>query len=89
MERKCLECPAFYRCNEEGLSPAGEGWEIKEIDGQTVIVCQPGLLPGRKRTMRKYSLYCLAMKAGKKIGDIAGWTGRTPVWCPLGRECNE
>lgn len=86
MERKCNKCPAFYGSRDEGLCPNGAGWEKKEIDGQQVVVCRPGSTPNRKRTMQKYCFYCLATPTGKKIGDLAGWSGRTPIWCPLGRE---
>ena len=36
--------------------------------------------------MDKYCYYCLASVKSKKIGNKASWTGRTPKWCPLGRE---
>lgn len=85
-ERDCHTCPAFYKCETEGLTANGRGWIEKEIDGKNVPICRPGTIPNRKRTMQKYSFYCLAAVTGKKIGGFADWTGRTPKWCPLGRE---
>ena len=88
-ERKCLECPAFYKCSGEGISATAGGWEEKRIDDQTINCCRPAKSIGAKRTMTQYCLYCLAMPTGKKIGHLASWTGRTPKWCPLGRELKE
>ena len=88
-ERKCLECPAFYRCNQEGLSAVADGWEDKDIDGKVVKCCRPAKGLSSKRTMEQFCLYCLAAPTGKKIGHLASWTGRTPKWCPLGREITE
>ena len=88
-ERKCIECPAFYRCNEDNLSATAGGKKEMKIDGKDVLLCKPGPVADGKRTMQRFSLYCLAKPSGKKIGTIASWTGRTPVWCPLGRELEE
>lgn len=84
-ERKCLACPAFYKCDKEGISATAGGWEEKTIDNKPVNCCRPAASVGAKRTMTQYGLYCLATPTGKKIGHLASWTGRTPIWCPLGR----
>ena len=88
-ERKCLECPAFYKCNEEGISATAGGWEDKTIDNKTVTCCKPAKTIKAKRTMTQFGLYCLATLGGRKIGHLATWTGRTPKWCPLGRDLQE
>ena len=82
-ERNCHDCPAFYKCTEEGLSATGGGWADKEIDGQKVNCCIPAHKLGAKRTMERFCFYCLAKPTGKKIGHLASWTGSTPRWCPL------
>lgn len=89
MERKCLQCPAFYEVTQENLIPTGAGWRNVQIDGKDVILCRPGTTIQKKRYMDKYCYYCLACTKGKKIGSKASWTGRTPIWCPLGREIPE
>lgn len=85
-ERKCLACPAFYKCDKENMSATAGGWEDKQIDGQKVTICRPAESVDAKRKMTQWGLYCLAKPAGKKIAHLASWTGRTPPWCPLGRE---
>jgi len=85
-ERECLKCPAFYKCDRENMATTAGGWEDKQIDGNTVVCCRPAESQNAKRKMTQYGLYCLATPTGKKIGHLASWTGRTPVWCPLGRE---
>ena len=85
-ERRCLACPAFYKCDKEGMSATAGGWEEKKIDDKKVICCKPAGSVSTKRTMTQYGLYCLATATGKKICHLASWTGRTPKWCPLGRE---
>ena len=88
-ERRCLACPAFYKCDDERVSATAGGWEEKTIDNQSVRCCRPAKSISAKRTMTQYCLYCLATATGKKIGHLASWTGRTPKWCPLGRELKE
>lgn len=85
-ERPCRNCPAFYKCERDGISATGGGYHDVKIDGKKVTICRPGTRLGAKRTMEKYSFYCLACATGKKIATMASWTGRTPKWCPLGRE---
>ncbi len=88
-ERKCRECPAFFEVKEEGLVPTGSGWRNERIDGKDRILCRPGKTIQQKKYMQRYCYYCLATNHSKKIGHKASWTGRTPVWCPLGRELNQ
>ena len=38
------------------------------------------------KNLQQYCFYCMATPRVKKIGDLAGWTGSTPKWCPLGRD---
>lgn len=89
MERMCRECPAFFEVKEDGLIPTGGGWQNVTIDGKDVILCRPGKTVQVKKHMDKYCYYCLASVKSKKIGSKASWTGRTPKWCPLGREMDE
>ena len=86
MERKCYECPAFFEVKEDGLVPTGGGWDNKTIDGKEVICCRPGKTVQKKKPMQQFCYYCLATVKAKKIGHKASWTGRTPTWCPIGRE---
>ncbi len=86
LERKCKECPAFFEVIEDGLVPTGGGWNNKTIDGKNVICCRPGKTIQKKKFMEKFCFYCLATAKTKKIGHKASWTGRTPIWCPLGRD---
>ena len=86
MERKCRECPAFYECKRDKEVPTGGGWENVTIDGKKVTLCRPGQTIQTKKYMDKYCYYCRASVKGKKIGNKASWTGRTPKWCPLGRD---
>ncbi len=88
-ERSCTQCPAFFEVKEEGLIPTGRGWENKVIDGKDVILCRPGKRVQKKKFMDRFAYYCLAKVRSKKIGTKASWTGRTPIWCPLGRELEE
>lgn len=85
-ERTCKSCPAFYEVYSEGRAATGGGWETKNIDGRNVICCRPGKARAGQKPMDRFCFYCLAMPRGKKIGSKASWTGRTPKWCPLGRE---
>ena len=86
MERMCRNCPAFYEVKQEGLVPTGGGWQNVTVDGKDVILCRPGTTVQKKKTMERFCYYCLATTKAKKIGNKASWTGRTPTWCPLGRE---
>lgn len=85
-ERRCLGCPAFYKCDNEEISATAGGWEERIIDSKPVNCCRPAKDIKAKRTMTQYGLYCLATTSGRKIAHLASWTGRTPKWCPLGRE---
>lgn len=85
-ERKCKGCPAFYKCDRDGISATGGGWHQVKVDGKKVTICRPAEKLGAKRLMQKFSFYCLACATGRKISTYANWTGRTPTWCPLGRE---
>lgn len=38
------------------------------------------------KELDQYCFYCLATPGVRKIGTVAGWTGRTPKWCPKGRD---
>lgn len=38
------------------------------------------------KKLQQYALYCMATPGVKKIGNVADFTGRTPKWCPLGRD---
>ena len=38
------------------------------------------------KKLDQYCFYCLKMERVRKIGHAASWTGRTPKWCPLGRD---
>lgn len=89
MERKCIDCPAFYEVTKDNLVATAGGWEHLKIDGKQVLCCRPEHRQGAKRTMQRFSYYCRAKQMGKKIGTKASWTGRTPTWCPLGREKGE
>lgn len=86
MERKCINCPAFFEVKEDGLVPTGGGWTNHKIDDKNVICCRPGRTIQKKKPMDRFCYYCLATPKAKKIGSKASWTGRTPTWCPLGRE---
>lgn len=86
MERACRNCPAFFKVSQPDLVVTAGGWSNHKIDGRDVICCRPGTTVQKKKPMEMYSVYCLATPKGKKIGHIATWTGRTPTWCPLGRE---
>lgn len=44
------------------------------------------LLNGREKQLKQYTLYCLKTPGVKKIAAIHEYTGRTPKWCPLGRD---
>ena len=89
-ERKCKDCPAFYECKDDFLNATAGGWAEKKLpEGGTVLCCRPAPVRGGGRRMQKFSFYCLATNMGKKIGSKASWTGRTPTWCPLGREKGE
>lgn len=89
MERQCRNCPAFFEVKEDGLIPTGAGWRNETIDGKDIILCRPGKTIQQKKPMDKYCYYCLATIKAKKIGNKASWTGRTPIWCPLGRDVQE
>ena len=89
MERKCKDCPAFYEVTKDNMVATAGGWVDVTIDGKKVLCCRPAPKLGAKRTMQRFSFYCRAMQMGKKIGHKASWTGRTPPWCPLGREKGE
>lgn len=89
MERNCINCPAFFEVKEEGLVPTAGGWDTKAIDGKRVNLCRPGKTIQKKKSMEQFCFYCLATVKSKKIGHKASWTGRTPPWCPLGREVTE
>lgn len=89
MERKCKDCPAFYEVTKDNMVATAGGWVHLNIDGKQVLCCRPALKLGSKRIMQRFCFYCRAMQMGKKIGSKASWTGRTPIWCPLGREKGE
>ena len=86
MERKCKDCPAFYEVKMDNMVATAGGWVHLNIDGKQVLCCRPAPRLRAKRTMNRFCYYCRAMQMGKKIGNKASWTGRTPKWCPLGRE---
>ena len=88
-ERMCLYCPAFYEVKHEGMVATAGGWEHLTIDGKQVLCCRPAPQFGAKRIMQLFAYYCRAMQMGKKIGHKASWTGRTPKWCPMGREVSD
>ena len=85
-ERMCKNCPAFYECTDDNVSATAGGYTHLNIDGKQVLCCRPARVFGAKRVMQRFSFYCLATSLAKKIGSKASWTGRTPIWCPLGRE---
>ena len=90
MERMCKGCPAFYEVKRDNMVATAGGWEHKPLpEGGTVLCCRPAEAPGARRIMQQFSFYCLAKPLGKKIDSKASWTGRTPTWCPLGREKGE
>ena len=41
------------------------------------------------KRLHPYSFYCMATPGVKKIAGLADFTGRTPKWCPLGRDEDE
>lgn len=88
-ERMCKDCPAFYEVTRENMVATAGGWEHLTIDGKQVLCCRPASGPGAKRIMQQFCFYCRAVQMGKKIGSKASWTGRTPKWCPLGREVTD
>jgi hypothetical protein len=68
---KCVDYPASSKCPNF--------YKCKD-DGETVQV-------GTSiKHLQRYCFYCMATPGVKKIGDVAGFTGRTPKWCPLGRD---
>lgn len=83
---RCKKCPAFFEVKEDGLAAAAGGWVKKLIAGREILCCRPAPRLDAKRTMARFCYYCLAKPTGKKIGHKASWTGRTPTWCPLGRD---
>lgn len=38
------------------------------------------------KDLDQYCFYCFKTERVKKIGAVHSWTGRTPKWCPLGRD---
>lgn len=36
--------------------------------------------------LEQHCFYCFNTPGIKKVGHAASWTGRTPKWCPLGRD---
>lgn len=88
-ERKCRECPAFYEVREEGVGIARGDWKLKQIDGKDVVCCWPRKTSQPQKPMQQFCYYCMATSKAKKIGHKASWTGRTPKWCPLGRDLPE
>ena len=78
----CMQCPAFYKCDKEGMAATAGGYETKVIDGRNMICCRPAPLWGKKRTMKQYAFYCLATANGKLIAHVHDYTGKVPLWCP-------
>lgn len=88
-ERMCKDCPAFYEVQRPNMVATAGGWEYLTIDGKQVLCCRPQYGGAAKRTMNQFCYYCRAKTLGKKIGNKASWTGKTPKWCPLGREVTD
>ena len=38
------------------------------------------------KPLQQHCFYCLKTERVKKVGHVASWTGRTPKWCPMGRD---
>lgn len=38
------------------------------------------------KKLEQHGLYCLKTPGVRKIARISDFTGRTPKWCPLGRD---
>ena len=38
------------------------------------------------KNLDQHCFYCFKTERVKKVGHVASWTGRTPKWCPLGRD---
>lgn len=78
----CKTCPAFYKCDKDGMAATAGGYETKIIDGKNRICCRPAPLWGKKRTMKRFAFYCLATPSGKLIAHVHDYTGKVPLWCP-------
>ena len=79
----CKGCRAFYECRKPHMKAAAGGWEEVQVDGQKVTLCRPGQARRGGREMTQYAYYCLATPTGKKIANMADYTGLVPKWCPL------
>lgn len=44
------------------------------------------LANGREKLLEQHNLYCLKTPGVRKIAGVADFTGRTPKWCPVGRD---
>ena len=78
----CKTCPAFYKCDKDGLAATAGGYETKMIDDKNMVCCRPAPLWGKKRTMKRFAFYCLATPNGKLIAHVHDYTGKVPLWCP-------
>jgi hypothetical protein len=60
------------------------GWKPERIDGKNVLLCIPDQNKHGGQEMRQYAYYCLATPKGRMIAGKADYTGKVPLWCPLG-----
>lgn len=78
----CMQCPAFYKCEQGNISATAGGWEKNIIDGKEIICCIPRQAAGAFKAMKQYAFHCLATPRGKLIANQADYTGNVPKWCP-------
>lgn len=57
--------------------------ELYEVVNEGDVVASSG------KKLEQWCYYCMATPRMKKVGHKASWTGRTPKWCPLGRDEEE
>jgi hypothetical protein len=51
---------------------------------KNVLLCIPDQNKHGGQEMRQYAYYCLATPKGRMIAGKADYTGKVPLWCPLG-----
>lgn len=49
-----------------------------------MLLCIPDQNKHGGQEMRQYAYYCLATPKGRMIAGKADYTGKVPLWCPLG-----
>lgn len=79
----CKACAAFYTCCKPHMKATAGGWRTGQVADREMTLCIPGQSIRGGREMTQYAYYCLATPAGKKIANMADYTGLVPGWCPL------